>query len=431
LKNSKKPKAISLFCGAGGCSLGFEKAGYSIAYASDNNSQAISTYKDNFSTTKANCEDIQDIDFKILLKHLNLEVGALDILIGGPPCQGFTTAGHRFWDDPRNHLLKKYVHALEVLRPKWFFMENVEGLLTSNQGKYVHEATSAFVNLGYKIRLEKIYSHEYGVPQRRKRVIIIGNRLGIDFEMPKPTFQASGHIYRNGSVTINETIKGLPKAGESNDYIAKYTSNASSNFEAYLRNDATVVTDHYYSKLSGASLQRIEALKPGQTMKDLPERLQHDSFKRRANRRVADGTPSEKRGGSPSGLKRLIGQEPCLTITSAATREFIHPTENRPLTIRECARIQTFPDSFSFNGTAQQKALQIGNAIPPVLACVFAEHIKNNYGFSSININDDMKGGLLGYKLTKSDGMSPALNRTDTLLGKMINRKSAEQLELI
>ena len=360
---------------------------------------------------------------------MNLEEGELDILIGGPPCQGFTTAGPRFWDDPRNHLLKMYVHALEVLKPKWFFMENVEGLLTSNNGKYVQEAINAFVNLGYKVRLEKIYSHEYGVPQRRKRVIVLGNRIGIDFEMPKPTSHATGQIYRNGSISINEAIDGLPKAGPTSDFIARYSAKANSDLERDLRNNATKVSDHYYSELTGDNRQRVEALKPGQTMKDLPEHLQHESFKRRANRRVMDGTPSEKRGGAPSGLKRLVGHEPSLTITSAATREFIHPTENRPLTIRECARIQTFPDSFSFCGTNQQKILQIGNAIPAVLAYKFANHIKNEYGFSYQST--DSAGELLGYKLTKSEGMSPALNRTNILLQKIIKSNTSEQLELI
>ena len=188
-------------------------------------------------------------------------------------------------------------------------MENVEGLLTSNNGKYVQEAINAFVNLGYKVRLEKIYSHEYGVPQRRKRVIVLGNRIGIDFEMPKPTSHATGQIYRNGSISINEAIDGLPKAGPTSDFIARYSAKANSDLERDLRNNATKVSDHYYSELTGDNRQRVEALKPGQTMKDLPEHLQHESFKRRANRRVMDGTPSEKRGGAPSGLKRLVGHD--------------------------------------------------------------------------------------------------------------------------
>ena len=159
--------------------------------------------------------------------------------------------------------------------------------------------------------------------------------------------------------------------------------------------------------------ERIRTLKPGQTMKDLPESLQHPSFKKRAMRRVMDGTPSEKRGGAPSGLKRLAFNEPSLTITSAAVREFVHPTENRCLTIRECARIQTFPDDFQFCGTNGEKIQQIGNAIPPHLAKIFADTIRM-YGFN--NSITTREGELLGFVLTKSEGQSPALQNTQNLL---------------
>ena len=174
------------------------------------------------------------------------------------------------------------------------------------------------------------------------------------------------------------------------------------------------VTDHYFLGMNRLDMERIHALGPGQTMKDLPTELQHTSFRRRAYRRVMDGTPTEKRGGAPSGLKRLIYDEPSLTITSASTREFIHPIQDRPLTIRECARIQTFPDSFEFIGSPSQKIRLIGNAIPPTLAQVFAEHISENYGFSIARPTNG--GKLLGFLLTKSMGKSPALKHTETLL---------------
>ena len=144
---TKRPKAISLFAGAGGCSLGFKQAGYDIIYATDFDKAAIETYKTNFPETKAECKDINNIDFPNLLADLKIKQGEVDILIGGPPCQGFSTAGPRFWDDPRNHLLKQYVRALEIIQPKWFLMENVEGLLTSNNGEYVSETVKAFIKL--------------------------------------------------------------------------------------------------------------------------------------------------------------------------------------------------------------------------------------------------------------------------------------------
>ncbi|MDQ7075604.1 MAG: DNA cytosine methyltransferase [Gammaproteobacteria bacterium] len=420
-----KPTAISLFCGAGGCSLGFKQAGYAILYANDKDVAAVETYKKNFPEAICSHEDIDNLNFYEIMDNVGLQSGELDILIGGPPCQGFSTAGTRFWDDPRNHLLKSYVKALKTLNPKWFIMENVEGLLTSNKGKYIFEAANAFISLGYDIRIEKIYSQEYGVPQRRKRVLIVGNRIGHKFKMPEPTLKVSGQIFRNSDVTINHAISSLPPATNDKTKVLKPVEDSPvDNFDFFLRENSNEITDHYSPKIEGIQLKRISALKPGQTMKDLPVELQHESFKKRANRRVADGTPTEKRGGAPSGLKKLHLNEPCLTITGAATRELIHPLENRPLTIRESARIQTFPDSFSFCGNASQKIQQVGNAIPPLLARIFAEHIKGDYGFNGGAVSS---GKMLGFLLTKAGAMSPALKRTDMMLSGILNKNKEQQ----
>jgi DNA (cytosine-5)-methyltransferase 1 len=418
------PTAISLFCGAGGCSLGFKQAGYSVLYANDNNYAAVSTYNKNFPDTICTLDDIDRLDFEQILIDLKLKAGELDVLIGGPPCQGFSTAGSRFWDDPRNYLLKSYMIALSTIKPKWFIMENVEGLLTSNKGIYIYEAIKSFIELGYLIRVEKVYSQEFGIPQRRKRVLIVGNRLGHNFQMPEATIKISGQIFRNSDVTISHAIQGLPSPTNCSKDELSYKFSPIDDFDSFLRNGTNKVTEHYHPEIQEIQLERISALKPGQTMKDLPEKLQHESFKKRANRRVADGMPTEKRGGAPSGLKRLYANEPCLTITGASTRELIHPKENRPLTIRECARIQSFPDSFIFHGNASQKIQQIGNAIPPMLARIFAEHIRDDYGFAKIK---NPKGKLLGYLLTKAGGMSPALKKTDMLLNEILNGKNYKQ----
>lgn len=412
---TKHPKAISLFAGAGGCSLGFKQAGYEIIYASDFDKAAIETYQTNFPETKAECKDIERLDFPRLLTELNIKQGEVDVLIGGPPCQGFSTAGPRFWDDPRNHLLKQYVKALEIIQPKWFLMENVEGLLTSNNGIYINETVKAFIKLGYLIRLEKVYSHEYGIPQRRKRVIIVGNRLGIDFSFPETTTNSYGKIFRKSEITIQHALFGLPKPSIENKPL-KYENDFSNTWANALKSKNNYVTEHFCQRIDEIQLERINNLKQGQTMKDLPEYLQHPSFKKRAARRVMDGTPSEKRGGAPSGLKRMKMDEPSLTITGAAVREFIHPLENRCLTIRECARIQTFPDDFIFCGSSSDKIQQIGNAIPPLLAKTFAKHIKE-LGFN--NKQNRNEGILLDFILTKSEGLSPALQRTEILLSQL------------
>lgn len=421
-----KPIAISLFCGAGGCSLGFKQAGYEVLYASDIDPKAMQTYRKNFGEFSTSVADIGSLNFKSILKNLGLSCGELDILIGGPPCQGFSSAGKKFWEDPRNRLLKNYVKALEETQPKWFLMENVEGLLTANRGIYIYELVKTFLDLGYQIRLEKIYSQSFGVPQRRKRVLIVGNRLGYEYELPAPTMRVSGQIFRNSDITLRHAISALPPPSRRKGEALLYNAPSTDLFEKYLRGNATEITDHFAPEIFGVQLERIQNLSPGQTMKDLPPKLQHKSFQRRANRRVMDGTPSEKRGGSPSGLKRLIYEEPCLTITGAAIRELIHPIENRPLTLREAARIQTFPDDFIFEGTMSEKAQQIGNAIPPMIARICAEHIKNDFGFKMVN---KRKGKLLGFKLTEASAMSPALERTSILLDGLM-KSEMKQLNL-
>jgi DNA (cytosine-5)-methyltransferase 1 len=164
---------------------------------------------------------------------------------------------------------------------------------------------------------------------------------------------------------------------------------------------------------------QLELLKPGQTMKDLPPELWHESFRRRANRRVSDGTPTEKRGGAPSGLKRLRGSLQALTITGAASREFIHPRENRPLTIRECARIQSFPDRYQWVGNSASVIQQIGNAVPPLAASTLAQHllrVEGSFGSDLAPLGATGKPGLLGFVLTEASGMSPALKTTEALL---------------
>ncbi|MBE0343459.1 DNA cytosine methyltransferase, partial [Paenibacillus sp. 28ISP30-2] len=248
-----------------------------------------------------------------------------------------------------------------------------------------------FSELGYSLVMEKVYAQEYGVPQRRKRAVIAGNRLGMNLSVSNALFPTEGKIFRNSKITLRNAIMDLEENSNLN-------------------------IDHTPKIETGISLERIQNLKSGQTMKDLPEHLQHESFKKRANRRVMDGTPTEKRGGPPSGLKRLIYDEPSLTITSAATREFIHPIKDRTLTIRECARIQTFPDKFIFHGNESQKITLIGNAIPPKLAEVFASHIKDNF---YNGVKDAIPPGLIDFKLTKAKAMSPALKRTFSFLEEL------------
>ena len=424
----QKPTAISLFAGAGGCSLGFTQANYDIRFATDIDADAVESYRRNFVKTPCEAADICEMDADRILQQSELASGELDILLGGPPCQGFSSAGVKAGNDPRNSLLSHYIRLLESLRPKWFVMENVEGLLTNANGTHIRDAVAAFLEAGYSVNMEKVYAQGYGVPQRRKRVLIVGNRLGHDFIFPKPASHFSGSIFRKGEITFGTAVGDLPPAALDSEVRIAYDRKPQNELQAYLRGKAKTVTEHYSPALSEIQLERVRGLRPGQTMKDLPEHLQHESFQRRAFRRVMDGTPVEKRGGAPSGLKRLFADEPSLTITSAATREFIHPAENRLLTPRECARLQTFPDWFEFAGSAASRIQQIGNAIPPILAQAIGEHIAQQFGFQ-VSYNSSSHP-TLRFSLTRSEGMSPALALTEHLLTTLSNGEE-EQMALL
>ena len=427
-KLDAKPTAISLFAGAGGCSLGFGQAGYDVRFATDLDADAVESYRRNFPRTPCEAADIRELTADSVLQRIGLNPGVLDMLLGGPPCQGFSSAGVKAGDDPRNSLLSHYIRLLEGIRPKWFVMENVEGLLTTGGGSHVRDAVAAFLAAGYSLNLEKVYAQGYGIPQRRKRVLIVGNRIGHDFLFPEPVTRFSGSIFRKGEITFAIAVGDLPPAAKEANAALEFRESPRNELQAYLRGEARSVTDHYSVALSDIQLERVRGLQPGQTMKDLPEHLQHDSFRRRAFRRVMDGTPVEKRGGAPHGLKRLFADEPSLTITSAATREFVHPTEDRLLTLRECARLQTFPDSFEFAGSAASRIQQVGNAIPPMLARVVGEHIAREYGFTAkYNGNGHPS---LRFCLTRSEGMSPALAQTEALLAELVSEKD-EQLVLL
>ncbi len=427
VKPGNKPLAISLFAGAGGCSLGFQQAGFDVRFATDINSDAVESYRRNFAGTPCEVADARDLGPEMLLDRVGLRAGELDILLGGPPCQGFSSAGIKSGEDPRNSLVRHYVRLLEGMRPKWFVMENVEGLLTNEGGLHVRDAVEAFLSAGYAVNLEKVYAQGYGVPQRRKRVLIVGNRIGHDFTFPDAISWFSGSIFRKGEITFSTATSDLPPATTEAGSLHLRAWPPKNELQAYLRGEAKSVTDHFSPPLSGIQLERVRGLMPGQTMKDLPEHLQHESFRRRAFRRVMDGTPVERRGGAPSGLKRLFADEPSLTITSAATREFVHPTEDRLLTLRECARLQTFPDSFVFSGSAGSRIQQIGNAIPPLLARTVAEHIARTYGFQARY--NSAAHPQLRFRLTRSEGMSPALARTEFVLAGLAESKE-EQLAL-
>jgi len=414
-------------------SLGFSQAGLGPKIAADIDNDACSTYAKNMGGKVFN------VDLSEQGSRFNNELADYKnafALIGGPPCQGFSSAGVKNCNDKRNRLIFNYFSIVESVRPRWFLFENVEGLLTANGGRGVADLVGEFIRIGYRTRLEKVNFAAYGLPQARKRVILVGNRLGTDFELPaeKCSFNAGKHRCCGilpPAPTLDEAIAGLGSPMTGPDDAATYaTSEPATEYDRLMRvgNSAGRVKLHF-SSVSPRLAPLISALRSGETMRDLPEEYWHNSFRRRAFRRVADGTPSENRGGAPSGIKRLVGNLNALTITSAATREFIHPHENRPLTLREAARLQSFPDIYEFMGRAMSIARQIGNAFPPMAARIYAEHLMRLDGAFGGNraLREDMNpGALIGYHLTDSSGMSPALASTEARLESL----RTEQLPL-
>lgn len=392
------PTVIDLFCGAGGMSRGFTDAGFDVVLAADNNEAALATYAANFSHRLA----------KLDLSSAP-ELPTASVIVGGPPCQGFSSAGARRKGDRRNSLVGIFARIVARQRPSAFVFENVEGFLTGEGGYHVMELLEPLVAAGYRIHLKKINAANYGVPQHRKRVLAIGG-LGWEPSFPAPThaaYGAPGAASHSGHLppcpTIREALSGLPPASPSG-----------------LGNPQ----GHIYSKLSEDALQRAMQLRAGMTMRDLHPSLQHESYIKRSKRRVCDGTPSERRGGAPAGIRRLCADEPSKAITGGARSEFLHPSEQRTLTLRECARLQTFPDNFIFQGSASEQAVLIGNAVPPLLALHIARTLASDL---SRPILSSGNGALLSFIPTTSSGMSPALRKTADLVTQHVAMNDSQK----
>jgi len=385
MKDQTRHTIVDLFSGCGGLSQGFHHAGFDTLFAGDHFDAAVSTFTENHGSQ---CQNVEI--------HDQMELPAADVIVGGPPCQGFSSAGPRRENDHRNTLVSVFANIVARDRPKAFVFENVEGFLTADRGMRVFELLRPLVDAGYRIHLRKINAANYGVSQHRKRVIAVG---GLGWS---PTFAPPSHRAIGAPGSLNAGT-GLPPTPSLEEVLAGLPPVATTS--------PGTIQGHFAKALSGLDAKRVEMLKQGQTMKDLPEELWHPSFARRANRRVADGTPTEKRGGAPSGLKRLIADQPSKAITTGATSEFVHPTEDRNLTLRECARIQSFPDSFQFLGTQGQQLLQIANAVPPLLAEAIGRSLAKDLERMESSDDDSLPGALLTFIPTLSSGMSPILQK--------------------
>lgn len=380
-------RTIDLFCGAGGITEGFRQGGYQCLYANDSMPEAIETFKHNHPGVRADGRRIEIIDPSIVRSELGIRKGELDVLVGGPPCQGFSiNAPDRFLSDPRNSLFKDYVRFLDEFGPKAFLFENVPGLLSLGDGKVLQRILREFASLDYHVSVKILFAAHYGVPQERWRLILIGAKSG-EIQPPEPTHYAAGRAnFRGGggiltfqltdsdrrrldsAVTVGEAIGDLPKlAMGEGDEVVKYTRSKASDYATSLRNPAGLTFNHFAAKLAKQNAERMKWVKPGGSWRDIPHELLPKGMQRA---RKSDHT---KRYGRlhKDGLAGTV-----MTKCDPHWGTVFLPDQERTLTVREAARFQSFPDTYRFLGPRVSQYEQVGNAVPVLVAKAVAGAIR-------------------------------------------------------
>lgn len=342
--------AIDLFCGCGGLSYGFERAGYNILLGIDNDKKALETFELNHKGSKSMCGDITEITYKDHIKPL-IGDKKIDVIIGGPPCQGMSLSGPRKFDDPRNKLYLSYIRLVDEIRPKAFVIENVPGLVGLFGGQIKDSIINKFTEMGYSIQYKIMCTADYGVPQNRKRVVFVGLKEG-EFEYPKPLQEI---------VTCKMALSDLPplidELGEEN---VDYATEATNTYQQLMRARADKVKNHIAASHSDKVKHIISLVPDGGNYKDLPE-----EYRDSRNFHVA--------------WTRFASDKPAPTIDTGHRHHF-HYKYNRVPTVRECARLQSFPDDFIFLGNKTQQFRQVGNAVPPLMAECIAQQLKKSLG---------------------------------------------------
>lgn len=355
---------VDLFAGCGGLSQGFLQAGFKVKKAVEYDAVIANTYKLNHKDVEVIVDDIKNIDTSGVFQE-----GDADIIIGGPPCQGFSMAGARirsgFIDDPRNYLFKHYFNVVKTVRPKVFVMENVKGMLTMQNGKIFNEIINSFTSTDmldtpYKVFYKVVKAVEFGIPQKRERLIIIGTtKTDVDFDLAWQ--QATEEILKEyphyfDVVTVEDAIGNMPVASLEGTVM---NPDPLTEYQRYLSCKTEMISNHVQSKHSKAAVERMKKIKGGENFTSLDE------------------TINSVHSGS---YGRLCWDEQAPTITTRfdtpAGGRFIHPIENRTLTPREAARIQSFPDDFVFYGDKRAISRQIGNAVPPKISYFLATLVK-------------------------------------------------------
>jgi DNA (cytosine-5)-methyltransferase 1 len=358
-------KVIDLFAGLGGLSYGFARnRRFEVVAANELLAPMARAYSLNHRHVKMYQKDINDFVSTDVEKDLTIRRSDIDVIIGGPPCQAFSTIGKRLLDDPRGLLFREYCRVLKDFKPRLFLFENVMGLLSMSGGELIKTIVALFESLGYTVLYKVLDAADYGVPQRRKRVIMVGTLGRRPFEYPSPTHYdpASKADHAPGLMpylTLADAIGDLPLV-ESD----KYMCPPQNEYQSLMRARAPEkVIDHNGPKNNPNLVRLMESLPEGGGPHDLNE---------------LPGWFVGNRSYSNS-YCRLWWNRPCCTITrnfsTPSSSRCIHPLAPRPLTTREGARIQSFPDDFVFCGSRSDRNLQIGNAVPPLLSAALAKAV--------------------------------------------------------
>ena len=356
--------------------MGLSSAGFEIIAGLDNEEKYISSFKHNFPKAKALSVDITTISPYDFMEMVEIIPKEIDLLVGGPPCQGFSKnvpRKKRYLEDPKNMLVKSFLDFCTIIQPKMILMENVAEMKNGFEEAYSREIINRLQEDGYTVSSMVLNASDFGIPQHRKRAFFLANKFGIQFDMPYPTHTQKktskilkGLFESFPKLTVWDAISDLPSLIHGNGHeIAVYASEPRTEYQKLMRRGVDRVKNHVARKLSSIQFERLSSIGPGQGNRDLPKHLQ-------------------TKGAYSGAYGRLTWDMIAPTITKwvfhTGSGRWGHPTDIRTLTIREVARIQSFPDSFEFVGSYIEQAGQVGNAVPPLLIETIAKSMISQLG---------------------------------------------------